>query len=54
MDKRTKVAFALFAHMYRNDIADDQTFPDRVWSGMSDEQRQMYFEQSDAAILAGA
>lgn len=52
-DKRSNVAFALFAHMYRHDIADDPTFPDRLWKSLTEAQRSLWFEQADVAISAG-
>jgi hypothetical protein len=54
MEKRDRVAKALFCGMYENDCADDPTFPDRVWASMSEEQRVLYYRQAEIAIAAGA
>lgn len=45
-------AVALFREGYRGSVDDDPTFPDRVWSQMSTEQRAMYYRWADSALAA--
>lgn len=52
MTQRDKVAFALFAHMYKGSVDDDPTFPQRNWDSMAIAQKELWYNQADVAIEA--
>lgn len=54
MKTRDKVAFALFALIYEGSLADDPTFPERVWSDLTDEKKSLWYRQADVALAAAA
>ena len=54
METRDRVAFALFAFIYEGSLADDPTFPSRVWATMDAQKRRLWYRQADVALAAAA
>lgn len=52
MDKRERVALALFRQIYDGCIDDDPGFPDRLWAELPVERRALWYRQADVAIAA--